>query len=395
VTSEGRPRIAFVVQRAGIEVNGGAEYHCLAVARHMAPIWDVEIVTTCARDYLTWADYYPSGVEDVDGVAVRRFPVDRPRVPKEFDRLSRNLRAHLQRATEAEGEAWMRAQGPYSTSLLDYIREHADDFERFFFFTYLYATTYFALPLVAEKAWLLPLAHDEWPIQARFWDEFFSRPAGFVFNTPEERAFLQRRFPRARLEGPVVGVGVAAPADVRPQRFRERYGIDGPFVLYVGRIDAAKGVDRLLKHFARYKRAHRDDLQLVLIGRAERPVREQPFVRAVGYVDEATKFDALAGADVVVMPSSLESLSIVLLEAWSVGRPVLVTTESDVLVAQTKRAGGGRWYRGEREFVATLAGLRTPEGSRLGAAGKAFVEREYRWERIVEQYETLRRAHDA
>jgi glycosyltransferase involved in cell wall biosynthesis len=385
-----KPRIAFVVQRAGIDVNGGAEHHCLAVARHLATIWDVEIITTCARDYGTWADYYAPGIEYVDGVAIRRFAVDRPRDPRAFDRLSRRLRAHLRAATTAQAEEWMRAQGPYSTGLFDYLRASAGEFERFFFFTYLYASTYFGLPEVAEKAWLLPLAHDEWMIQLPFWDEFFQRPAGFIFNTPEERDFLKRRFPAARIEGPVVGVGVDLPGNVQPERFRRRYGIEGPFILYLGRIDEAKGVDRLLSQFARYKRFHDDELQLVLIGRAERPLRRRPFVRAIGFVDEETKFDALAAAGALVMPSTLESLSIVLLEAWSVGRPVLVNGASDVLVAQTKRAGGGLSYASAAEFDATLERLLGSEGDELGTAGRLFTEREYRWERIVEHYEAVR-----
>ena len=127
------------------------------------------------------------------------------------------------------------------------------------FFTYLYATTYFGLPLVANKALLAPLAHDEWPIYASMWNEFFDRPAGFLFNSPEEREFLQGRFPTAALSGPIAGIGIEAPVDVRPERFRRRFGIDGPFIVYVGRIDASKGVHRLLDLFAfPYKRIHDD-----------------------------------------------------------------------------------------------------------------------------------------
>jgi glycosyltransferase involved in cell wall biosynthesis len=385
-----RPRIAFVVQRAGLDVNGGSEYQCLAVARALATIWDIEILTTCARDYRIWADHYPPGVERVDGVTIRRFPVDQPRNPSTFDRLSRKLRPRLKTSSLAEQEEWMRAQGPYSTALLRFIEAQHGEFEMFVFFTYLYATTYFGLPLVAAKAVLVPFAHDEWPIHAALWDAFFQRPAGFVFNTPEEREFLARRFPAAVLAGPTIAMGVTPPADARPERFRQRYKIDAPFIAYVGRIDASKGVDRLLEHFARYKKHHHDDLELVLIGRAEQPLRKRPFVRAVGFVEEEAKFDALAGAEVVVVPSPFESLSIVLLEAWSVGRPVLVTAASDVLVGQTRRAQGGLRFMDEAEFVAALSQLRGPSGNRFGASGRAFVEREYRWPRVVEQYEDLR-----
>ena len=384
-----RPRIAFVVQRAGVEVNGGADYLCLAVARAMSARWDVEIITTCARDYATWENHYPPGVERLDGVTIRRFPVDRPREQAHFDRLSARMLEHITDAPLAEQEAWMQAQGPYSTPLLRYLAEHRDDYERFFFYTYLYATTYFGLPLVAEKAVLVPFAHDEWPIRMPFFEAMFRLPAAIAFSTPEERDFLHTRFPDVRFDGPIVGIGVEAPPDVRPERFRRRYGIEGPFAVYVGRIDPEKGCERLIAAFAHYREHYRDDLNLVLVGRAAMELPRLPYVRAVGFVDEESKFDALAAADVVVMPSALESLSIVLLEAWSVGRPVLVSAAGDVLVGQTRRAGGGLWYADDAEFTVALHLLRGPDGPRLGASGRAFVEREYRWESIVAAYEQL------
>lgn len=388
-----RPRVAFVVQRAGIDVNGGAEYLCLAVARALSVIWDVEIITTCARDYTTWADHYPPGKQVVDGVTIHRFSVDEPRHRAAFDRLSRKLRPRLKIAPIAEQEAWMKAQGPYSTSLLQCIEARRDDFEMFVFFTYLYATTYFGLPLVAEKAWLVPFAHDEWPIHASMWDRFFLRPAGLLFSTQEERSFLKRRFPAAPMDGPIIGIGIERPVDVQADRFRVRYQVDGPFVLYLGRVDSSKGVDLLLDHMFRFNQVNKSEVSLVLIGRAEKPMPDRRLVRFLGYVDEESKFDALAAADVVVVPSALESLSIVLLEAWSVGRPVLVTSASDVLVGQVRRAQGGLWYGDEAEFVAALSLLRGATGVRLGASGCAFVEREYRWQCVVEQYELVRLAN--
>ncbi len=385
-----RPRVVFVVQRAGRDVNGGAEQYCLSVARALASRWEIEIVTTCARDYGTWADAYAPGVDDIDGVTVRRFPVDAPRAPAAFDRSSRALRSHLRTASPAEQDAWMRAQGPYSTPLLEYLAAERERAALFVFFTYLYATTYFGLPLVAEKALLVPFAHDEWMLAAPMWDAFFRRPAGFVFNTPEERALLERRFPGLPLPGPTIGIGVVPPARPQPERFRARFGIRSPFVVYVGRLDASKGIDRLLAHFARYKALHRDDdLQLVLVGRAETPLPAHPFVHAVGFLDEELKFDALAAAEALIQPSIYESLSIVVLEAWSAGRPVLVAGQSEVLVGQVRRAQGGLWFDDEAEFCTALSLLRTPAGARLGASGRTCVNEHYTWPRIVAAWEAL------
>ncbi|MDQ3313952.1 MAG: hypothetical protein M3505_04880 [Verrucomicrobiota bacterium] len=102
-----------------------------------------------------------------------------------------------------------------------------------------------------DKAYLAPLAHDEWPIYFSMWDEFFSLPDELIFNTTFERDFLGRRFPKLQLSGPVIGVGIDPPATSDPEAFRSRYGLKDPFLLYVGRIDESKGCHWLLDHFIR------------------------------------------------------------------------------------------------------------------------------------------------
>jgi glycosyltransferase involved in cell wall biosynthesis len=388
--SGGRRRVAFVVQRCGVEVNGGAEQLCLRIAQRMTAYWDVEILTTCALDYVTWADHYPAGPEWVDGVTIRRFPVEAPRDIAQFNRLSERLHPRRSSAPLAEQEAWMRAQGPWSPELFAFLDQQRDAYEAFLFFGYLYATTYFGLPQVRDKAWLAPLAHDEWPIYLSMWDRLFGLPRGFLFNTPEEREFVQRRFAQLKPEGPVAGVGVDPPADSNGARFRQRYGINDPFLLYMGRIEPAKGCDELFTHFIEWRRRERQPRKLVLLGRAVMEIPTHPDIVALGFVDEQIKWDALAACELLVMPSPYESLSIVLLEAWTVGKPVLVNGRCPVLVGQCRRANGGLWYEHFGEFA---LGLRVLEqdglGARLGEQGRRFVERQYRWSRIEQCYLTL------
>jgi glycosyltransferase involved in cell wall biosynthesis len=385
-----RPRIAFVVQRCGVEVNGGAEQHCLKIAQRMAAFWDCEILTTCALDYVTWANHYPSGLELVDGVTIRRFPVAVPRDIAQFIRLSEQLRPRRSSAPLAEQEAWMRAQGPWTPELFTFLEQERDAYDAFVFFGYLYATTYFGLPRVRDKAWLAPLAHDEWPIYLSMWNRLFSLPRGFIFNTLEEQDFLRRRFLSLTLEGPVAGVGVDPPADSDGARFRRRYGIDDPFLLYMGRIEPAKGCDELFAYFIEWRRRERQPRKLVLLGRAVMEIPAHPDIVALGFVDEQTKWDALAACDLLVMPSLYESLSMVLLEAWTVGKPVLVNGRCPVLVGQCRRANGGLWYEHFGEFA---LGLRVLEqdglGARLGEQGRRFVERQYCWPGIEQCYLAL------
>jgi len=382
-------RIAFVVQRCGLEVNGGSEKHCLDVARRLAARADVEILTTCAVDYWTWENHYPPGASEVAGVRVRRFPVEEPRDLAAFEARSRRVRARLAAGAldEAEAEAWMRAQGPWSPALLEHLREHGDDYDVFFFFTYLYASTYFGLPEVEARAFLVPTAHDEWPIYLPIWERFFARPRALLFNTPEERAFLQRRFPGLPLPGEVTGVGTDPPARLDPEAFRSRFGIEGSFLLYVGRIEPAKGCDVLLDHYAQWRREREAAPPLVLIGRSPAPLPPQPGVRAVGFVDDQAKWDALAACQALLMPSPAESLSMVLLEAWTAGRPALVNAACEVLVAQARRAQGALWYGSADEFALALDRLLEPRiADALGRQGQRWVHETVSWERILSTY---------
>jgi len=379
-------KVAFVVQRCGLEVNGGAEAHCLKVARRMSAFWDAEVWTTCALDYMTWENRYPEGVEVIDGLKVRRFPVDKPRDVPAFNRLSSDVRARLPLVPLAEQEAWMRAQGPLSSGLREHLMARRDSHDAFFFFSYLYATTYFLLPLVREKAWLVPLAHDEWPVSMSMWDELFRMPRGLVFNTLEEKDFLRSRFPRASLDGPVAGVAVDPPEFCSAERFRTSHGIRGPFVLYLGRIDPAKGCDTLFRYFTETRLDGPSPRKLVLLGKPTMPVPDHPDIVHGGFVDEQAKWDALAACDLLIMPSVFESLSMVLLEAWSVGRPVLVNGDCDVLVGQCRRAHGGLWYRGPQELRAALLLMDERVRAVLGEQGRSFVRAAYAWPAIESHY---------
>jgi len=389
------PRVAFVVQRCGLEVNGGAELLCRMVAERLAAQFPTEVLTTCALDYMTWENHYPAGEECLGDLLIRRFPVARSRDVESFNRLSASLQPRIRSANLREQEEWMRQQGPWSPALFDHLKAKKGDYDAFIFVTYLYATTYFGLPLVPEKALLVPLGHDEWPIQFGMWDRFFELPRGFIFSSEEELAFLRRRFPAASLNGPVVGTAVDPPAKLSPDAFRETYGIDGPFVVYVGRMDPAKGVGELLHHFRAYQRQTGDSrTQLVLIGRPAMELAVATGVRALGFVSEQHKWDALAACDALVMPSPYESLSIALLEAWSVGKPVLVSARSEVLLGQCRRSQGGLWYSDSDEFCAALEYLLTESAVRrgLGEQGRRYVAANYRWAGIVEKYRELIRA---
>jgi glycosyltransferase involved in cell wall biosynthesis len=382
-----RLRLAFVVQRYGLEIDGGAEYECRRVAEALAPHHDVEVLTTCARDYLTWKNVYAPGLQTVAGVRVRRFPVDRPRRVRSFGRYADWLYAHPH--TFFDEAEWVRRQGPLALSLVDWIRDHAGDHDGFVFFTYLYLPTVLGLPLVAEKAILVPTAHDERPIYLDLFRSLFRLPRGLVFQVEEEQAFVERRFHTGQLPAVVIGGGVDPAPDGQPERFRRGAGVTGRYVLYVGRIDVEKGCRDLVEAFQSWRAQRREPVTLVLMGTVAMRLPADPAIRGLGFRPEAEKWDALSGASALVMPSPHESFSFVALEAWAQSTPVLATARSAVLRGHVERSGGGLLYEGDAaSFGASLDRLLADEGlgKQLGERGRAYVEARYRWPIITRRW---------
>jgi len=380
-------KVAFIVQRCGLEVNGGAEQHCLSVAQYMTKYWEVGIITTCALDYITWEDYYVPGEDFINSVRILRFPVEKHRDIQRFNKLSERICANKGNNSKYDEELWMKEQGPWSPMLFDYLKSNYDKYDAFIFFTYLYATTYFGLPLVKDKAYLVPTAHDEWPIYLGIWNNFFELPKKFIFNTIEERDFLKNRFPNASLDGPIVGVAVEPPGGIKSERFRKMFNINDPYFLYLGRIDQSKGCDQLIDYYMKYQKDTGDyQTKLVLIGKAVMDLPNNPNIIATGFVDEQTKWDAIAGCEILIMPSPYESLSMVCLEAWSLGKPVLVNGKCDVLVGQCRRSQGGIWYDDIGEFVQAIRALSPNIRLILGMQGKNYVQGNYNWNCIINKY---------
>jgi len=191
----------------------------------------------------------------------------------------------------------------------------------------------------------------------------------------------------------VVGIGSDIPPDPQPARARARFGLTNRFILYVGRIDANKGCDELFALFQSYLRVsylklQDRELDLVLIGTPMLPIPEHPRIRHLGFVSDVDKFDVLAAAEALVMPSYYESLSMVALEAWALGRPVLANARCDVLLGQCLRSRAGLFYRDAEEFGAALDALLDDPGltTALGASGRQYFANHYRWSVIESKY---------
>jgi len=419
-------KIAFVIQRYGAELIGGSEFHCRLIAERLATRHQVEVLTTCAQDYITWKNEYPEGEDRIRGVTVRRFPTDRTRDLESFNEYSDWIFHHEH--TPADEEEWLQRQGPWSPALLAYLEQHHESYDTLIFFTYLYAPTVLGLRVDPARSILVPTAHDEPAIRLGLYRDVFSRPAAIAYNTHVERGFLKQLFsveatieetvgcgvelPPSRLHelqgpaqaapdstaddaddeaGPSNGAGPAGPAlSARGAVFRRRHRLYGPIVLYGGRIDPGKGCEELLDYFSSYAAAN-GDATLVLMGLKLMPIPESPEVRFAGMLSETERVEALEAATVVVVPSPFESLSLLALEAFSVGTPVLANARSEVVVDHCQRSNGGLYYGNREEFHECLRLLVNDDRLRaaMGREGRRYVRANYRWDVIMDKYDRL------
>lgn len=422
-------KLAFIVQRYGTEILGGSEYHCRLIAERLSQRHQVEVLTTCARDYITWNNEYPEGTDRVRGVTVRRFANAQTRNIAAFNRYSDWIFHHPH--LPADETEWLKQQGPWCPSLIEHLERHQGGYDALIFFTYLYAPTVLGLRAAPERSILVPTAHDEPAIHLGLYKDVFSLPAAIAYNTDVERAFLTSHFDIRAVVQETVGCGVdlpqhhAYPRDQRPGRgaqpapetgdepwpdedgaddtarhrsrltergaiFRRRHRLHGPFVLFGGRIDKGKGCEELIEYFGTYIQEG-GDASLVLMGVKLMPLPDEPFINFAGMLSERERVQALEGATVVAVPSPYESLSLLALESFAVGTPILANARSEVLVDHCVRSNAGLYYADRDEFVECLKLLLIDARLRaaMGRNGRDYIRRNYRWDVILAKYERM------
>jgi glycosyltransferase involved in cell wall biosynthesis len=378
-------KLAIVVQRYGAAISGGAELHARYVAERLARHATVEVLTTCARDYITWKNELPAGEETVNRIRVRRFPVASPRDPERFGALSEIVFGGTH--SVADELRWLDAEGPTSPGLIRHIRQQAGAFDFFLFFSYRYYHAWHGCRAVPAKAILVPTAERDPALGLAIFSPVFRMARALMYNSHEERALIEYV---SRRQGPgvVVGVGSDIPDHPQPARFRRTFQARRPFAIYIGRIDENKGCPEMFSHFQQYAAMRPHGLDLLLVGSSVLDIPKHPRIRHLGFLSDEDKFDALAAADLLIMPSQYESLSMVALEAWALGKPVLANGRCDVLKGQCIRSNAGLYYDSFREFSEALFQLEAsgPLGGVLGRNGREFFRRHYSWPVIEQKY---------
>jgi len=382
-------KLACVVQRYGLDVVGGSESHCRSIAERLAAHHDVTVLTSCATDYLSWKNTYAAGTTNVGPVRVVRFPVERTRRLHDFAELNNIVASG--RATPEDEDAWFLENGPIVPGLLDHLNAHGGDYDRVLFWTYRYYPSFFGVPLVRDRAILVPTAEEDPVIWLHALSAFFTLPRGYVFLTPEEDELVRGRAGAALPPSCVIGTGLEPAAPRNNSATLASIGVRDPFVLYLGRVDPNKGCETLLRYFQEFVEREGPRVQLVLAGPVFMPVPSHPSILSLGFVDEATRAALLDSALALMVPSPYESLCIALLEGWNHGLPALVNGRCRVLKGQVLRANGGLFYGNEMEFSAGLRELldQPAMARQIGQQGLAYVDRHYRWPTVMQTLETF------
>lgn len=379
-------KIAFVVQRYGNEINGGAELHCRYVAEHMAKYAEVEVLTTTANDYIRWKNHYREGVEKLNGITIRRFRVARERNPIAFGRIQDQIMRSPH--GDAEEMQWMDEQGPNCPDLIRYIKKNENQYQHFIFFSYRYYHAFYGVRAVPHKSILVPTAEPDPVIHFPIFRALFHLPQAFVYNSVEEKRLIQSVSSNYQVRGDVVGVGSEIPDRTDERAFREKHNLRSPFLLYLGRIDENKGCGQLFDYFRKYIAETKAGIKLVLIGSPVMKIPQDPSIIPLGFLDDNEKYSALQACELLMMPSFYESLSMVLLEAWGMGKPTLANGNCRVLMGQSIRSNAGLFYTDYQEFRKCLQLLleRQDVRSELGDNGRQFYHDNYRWEIIEQKY---------
>lgn len=377
-------KIAFIVQRCGVDVFGGAEALTLQVAKRLSLIHDVEIITTKAHDAGTWKNHYSKDIEQIDNLKIRRFPVDKLRDPK-FVSISKYLETNpndMKKCLE-----FLDANGPVCTSLINFLKNNHVNYDLLIFVGYSYWQTYNGLQVAPEKSLLLSTAHDESWIYFKIYEKVFSLPAGYLFLTNAEKQFVHKHFKTINKPYQIVGHGVDENISQLKSK-RPRIALPKNYLLYVGRISAGKGCQELVDYHNRYTRIKNSDMTLVLLGNQEHHIQNCNALILESLSDEE-KFYVMQHCDIFIMPSKFESLNIACLEAWLFGKPVIVNGESEVLKEHCVTSNGGLFYTNYEEFSEILDLIRSDDNltQSLSNNGKSYVKSAYNWDVTVSKYD--------
>jgi glycosyltransferase involved in cell wall biosynthesis len=406
-------KICFVIRQYGLEVNGGAEYHCRMLAERLTDYYDVDVVTSKIIDYNTCEVYYNSDEDILNGVKVKRFncqPFDRANHDKwrSKSKFSRKIRRNLYRLGLLKGIAdlkpvWslgiknenelFKSDGFYSSEALEYLKNNHHQYRAIIPIWYVSPFTVYGSQIAPNKTILIPALHDESEAFRSMHTHVFTKVYHIAFNTHEETVLASKIFGNSMSHNSIVAVGVETDFDehISFEEIQEKFNLPDQYIHYFGRVCESK-MESLIPWFINYKEKYPNGLKLVLTGKLFQDKISHPDIIYTGFVTDAEKISLIKNATLVINPSKLESLSLLLLEAMNLGKTVLVNGKSEVMKGHAIRSeNAAEFYDNEIDFQNKIQkyilNSELLKGNELKAI--AYVQDNYNWDKILNKLRVL------
>lgn len=372
-------KIALIIPRFQHNILDGAEILAKSLGIRLNKYYQLTILTTQAKNYLTWKNEVKNYHEIWQGIDILRFPVSFQRNFYRFNQISHQLYQE-KNSNAAREEEWIKQHGPYSLELLDFIKKNCKNYDLFIFVGYLNAITFFALPTVKEKALLIPLAHKEPPLRLNVFERLFSKPRIIIANSRGEKELMIKRFSELP---PIIVIGINSDTEINLKHMYKSK-ISKPYMLFIGRIELTKGINQLFDYFIHFKNKNVINFNLILVGKIIDPIPFRKDIKYLGIVSEKEKVGLIQNSEFLINSSYSESLSLTLMEAWKLNKAVLVNGACEVLKLQVIDSSGGLYYSNYQEFEKAINWLieHKKERKMLGINGKKYVDKNYNWDTI-------------
>ena len=416
-------KFAFVTPRYGADISSGAEHACRLLAERVCERHGVDVLTTCARDPLTWRNEYSEASDRVRGVLVRRFAVNQTRDDDAFQKLSARMFAEPH--SREDEEDWVRGLGPLSQGLIDYLKRQNRSYDAVVFFSLYHATTVHGIAAVPERSVVFPYVRLNPALRFSIWTDVLKSARAVGYLSAAEQRLVRSYLHLFPATEEVVGVGVDMPAQETYPRhqqdpadalseddgeggtprdttlapdylsgrgipFRRRHRLHGRFALYGGRVEQNNGCEEMLEYFDSVAAAD-GDTALVLMGVKLMKVPEAPHIRMAGIVADRDRMIAYEAAEVTLAPDPDDLIAQPVLESLAVGTPVLASARNEAAVEHCRRANAGLYYANREEFVESLQLMMTNTRLReqLGENGRQYINQHHRWDVAMARFERL------
>lgn len=398
--------LAIVTPWWGKQLKGGAEQQAWQVATRLAKRGHkVEVLTTCCRAFQeNWGvNHLRTRVKKEMGVTVRRFRVE-SRDHTAFDRVNSlmlnlpasSLKSGVSPVSPADA-AIFASENINSTQLLNYLEKHCQHYQAFLFIPYLYGPILNGLPLVEKRAFLQPCLHDEVYAYLPQVAKVFHRAKGLLFISKGEVELAQKLYGAGIItKSSIAGAGVEiSPLDEQNLPKISGFSFEEErFVLYLGRRDATKNTDILIKGYTNFQQQYpNSNLKLVLAGTGSLSFDKfAPGVVDLGLVEEEEKAALLANCLALFQPSRNESYSRVIMEAWLYKRPVAAHRDC-LATAMAVDSSQGGWLAGSEiewtELFAKLDVIGKEQLAEYGKNGHTYAQENAVWDKVIERYEKV------